>query len=171
MTFQLSFDEWMEGHRVFARAQNRFLPLMPLFLGALAGLFLFVFVLQPDVMSGLLMLLFVWGFLEVSILWRLRLRAMFRRQCSGDESPPISYEFSTEHIVWRTSNGETILSWTVISKRLEGPKVWLLVVRAKKPFFLIIPRRATQSDPGRVGWGVVDAHFAPPSSAPIASPH
>ena len=178
MTFVVTEKEWLEGIRIHARSQNRFLPLMPYFSGALAALFLFFQLINPDWLGAILTAFFVWCFLDVAFLASLRLRRMFRRYCPTGVTAPVTYQFSPDGFVV-VADGEFPVRWNTISQRLEGPDVWVFVSivappsfwKAAPPQLLIIPKHATQSEEGKREWAIVDAYFAPPStSPPIASP-
>ncbi len=181
MTFSVSLDEWREGHRVFIRSRNRFAPLMPYFLCVLSLLFGFGFWLQPGIESGAITIGVLGGLIYDCVWIPRRNRKKFRRDCGGDWSAPITYEFSPAGFTVRSSNGESIVPWSSLSARLESRNVWVFVVPIgvarfpawrddRKSQLLFLPKRVTSSDEGAREWAVVDAHFARPASPPIASP-
>jgi len=171
MTFSLSLDEWIEAHRVYERSRNRFLPFMAPSMGLLGALLLVVALPARDIFGSLVGAFLVWCCLELLFIGRLRLRAKFRREVKSDHTLPITYEFSAAGFTLHSAKGAQEFFWYHIGTRVQGPHIWLFVVKAKKPYFLILPKSALQNPEAQREWAIVEAHFAPPQAPPIASPH
>lgn len=171
MTFQITLDERMEAHTVYARSQNRFWRVMPLFFGSIIALMSVGLWNEPSLIGGIWWALMV-GIVLYAWVWEpYKIKRNFRRECGGNVTPPVSCKFYNEGFIWRFKTGEYQLPWEHIRKRVEGRTVWIFVVKAKKPFFLILPKRALDSEEGRAEWAIVETVFAPRPSAPIAAPH
>lgn len=172
MTFQLTLDEWMEGRRIYGRSQSPFQRLLRLF----PVLFCFVtfglIVTQNPSLSDFVPfgICVVWA-LHLFVWVPLRIPAKFRQQFGGNVTPPITYEFSVEGFRTYSDEEETRVLWENVASRSEGPNVWVFEIHARPMMLLVIPKRAIQTEEGQREWAIVDAHFAPPSDAPIAPPH
>lgn len=173
MTFQLSLDEWMEGQQLLTNARNHPLRVISLVSPYFFCLFGFVFLMTPNLVCGVICVGLAGGSLYDWFWLPYRRKATFRRDCQGDLTPPITYEFSEQGFLWRYRFGVIEVPWSDLKARIEGEKVWIFIINArdKKSYGLMVAKRATESEEGRREWAIVDAAFAPLIPAPIAAPH
>ena len=173
MTFQLSLDEWMEGQQLLIHSRNhlkRYTQMLFPYFFCLVG---FVFVKTPNFICGLMCVGVAGGGLYDRFWLPYRRKAKFRRDCQGELTPPITYEFSEQGFVWRSRISNIEIPWSDLKARIEGQNVWIFILKTKdkeRSYGLIVPKRATESEEGRREWTIVDAAFAPPVGAPIAAP-
>jgi hypothetical protein len=158
--YQLTEAEYLAANRLlFFSKPDTLLRIIAFSLLLLIGAFIFSFLLV-DIIPLWTMFLFV-GLFEGLLVYNLLVK-MPRTYYRGDGKFRDKYEitFSDEHIRVKTSQLDSKLAWSLYTKVLEGPDMYLLIYGRDVRMMTAVPKRSfTSKDQERRFRDLVSRHI------------
>lgn len=168
MTFSLSQEEWVQGHRTLARAHNRLeIPMIFLALFFAFGFLFCAYITRDFGLFGLALFFCCGAFCVCAPSWILAFR--FRRQF-GEQTPLFQLRCWSNELSCLTSAGEQIVPWDELKKPLEGQSVWILFSRGSGRLLCIIPKHTIQTPEGAREWEFIKTNCERPAILPEYPP-